>query len=274
MLLGSLAFATMGALVHALSNVCDWRVIALVRTFLALIFAGTLAWGARAKLVLWRPGTLWLRSIAGSLSLVCTFFAFTRLPVSDVLTLTNTFPIWVGILSWPLLHEPPSVRVWLSVALGIIGIVIMQQPHLAEGNFASLVALASSFSTALAMIGLQRLHAIDTRAIVVHFSGVACLFCVVSLFFFERVAIGPNTLSGLVLLMLLGVGLSATAGQLLLTKAFTFGSPAKISVVGLTQVVFGMVFDTLVWQHSFQPATLLGMGLVLASTAWVILQRG
>jgi len=32
-----------------------------------------------------------------------------RLPVSHVLTLTNMFPIWVAVLSWPLLHELPAV---------------------------------------------------------------------------------------------------------------------------------------------------------------------
>src|SRR5207302_2598542 len=124
----------------------------------------------------------------------------------DVLTLTNTFPIWVALFSWPLLGEPPSARVWFAVVSGVAGVVLIQQPHFAEGNFASLVALASSISTSFAMIGLHRLHMIDVRAIVVHFSAVGVLFCLASLLLFERTATPDVVFDEWLLLMLLGVG--------------------------------------------------------------------
>jgi drug/metabolite transporter (DMT)-like permease len=273
MLAGSLAFACMGTLTHALGSSCDWQVIALVRTFLAMIFAAILAVSAGARLVIWKPRTLWIRSIAGSISLVCTFYALTRLPVSDVLTLTNMFPIWVGILSWPLLGQAPSGRVWLSALSGVFGVFLIQQPHFAEASFAVLIALASSFTTAVAMIGLHRLQGIDYRAIVVHFSTVSLLFCILALCLFEHTAEPHYMMDGQVWLMLLGVGASATVGQLMLTKAFAAGAPDKVSVVGLTQIVFVMVMEMILWGRSFDPTTLLGMGLVVAPTAWLMLAR-
>jgi drug/metabolite transporter (DMT)-like permease len=273
MLLGSLSFAFMGALAHALGSSCDWQVIALVRTALALIFGIGLCLAAGVPLVFWKPRTLWMRSIAGSISLVCTFFAFTRLPVADVLTLTNMFPIWVALLSWPLLRERPSGWVWLSVASGVIGVILIQQPHLADGNFAVLIALASSFTTAVAMIGLHRLQHIDVRAIVVHFSGVSLVFSIASLFLFDRTLPVKNVLAGATLVMLLGVGVSATIGQILLTKAFAGGLPAKVSVVSLTQIVFALAFDALLWERHFNSLTLVGMSLVVAPTAWVMMYR-
>ena len=51
------------------------------------------------------------------------------------------------------------------------------------------------------------------------------------------------------------------------------GRMAKVAVVGLTQIVFAMAFDVLLWQRSFDPATLLGMGLVMAPTAWMMAYR-
>jgi len=273
MLLGSLSFAFMAALAHALGSSCDWQVIALVRTALALVFAAGLCLAAGVPLVFWKPCTLWMRSIAGSISLVCTFFAFTRLPVADVLTLTNMFPIWVALLSWPLLRERPSGWVWLSVASGVLGVILIQQPHLTEGNFAVLIALASSFTTAVAMIGLHRLQHIDVRAIVVHFSGVSLVCCIASLFLFEHPLPVKNVLTGTTLLMLLGVGVTATIGQILLTKAFAGGLPAKVSVVSLTQIVFALAFDALLWERHFNSMTLLGMSLVVAPTAWLMMYR-
>jgi drug/metabolite transporter (DMT)-like permease len=274
MLSGSLAFAVMATLAHALGASCAWQVIAIARTSLALVFAAGLAWAAGARLVLWRPRILWMRSIAGSISLVGTFYAFTRLPVSDVLTLTSLFPIWVALLSWPLLKERPSGQVWVSVASSTVGVALVQQPHFAEGNFATLVALACSFFTAVALLGLHKLHGLDARAIVVHFSAVSLLACLGALFLFEGPETPASLREGKLLLMLLGVGVSATIGQLFLTKAFAAGPPAKVSVVGLTQIAFVMALEVLLWRRSFQPATLLGMLLVVGPTAWLMLRPG
>jgi drug/metabolite transporter (DMT)-like permease len=270
MLCGSLAFALMGTLAHALGPRCDWQVIALVRSLLPLAICAFLARRAGARLVFWRPRTLWVRSCAGSVSLVCTFYALTRLEVSDVLTLTNMFPLWVALLSWPLLRERPAGRVWLAVACGLAGVVLIQQPHLAEGNFVALLALASSLFTAVAMLGLHRLQDIDARAIVVHFSAVALVFAAASFFMFERRAPVTAALEWPAPLMLIGVGAAATLGQLCLTRAFAAGPPAKVAVVALTQVVFAMGFEVALFGRSYSPATLLGIGLVLAPTAWLL----
>jgi drug/metabolite transporter (DMT)-like permease len=273
MLCGSASFALMGTLAHGLAHSYDWQVIALVRSGLALLFAVLLALAAGARLVFLRPRILWVRSIAGSLSLVSTFFALTRLPVADVLTLTNLFPLWVALLSWPLLGEAPGRAVWIASACALAGVALIQQPHLAEGNWASLVALASSFFTAVAMLGLHRLRGLDTRAIVVHFSAVSLLFGVASFFLFEHGVPAHEALAVPALLMLLGVGVTATVGQLLLTKAFAAGPPARVAVVCLTQVVFALGLDALLWRRAVSPMTLLGIGLVLAPTAWVMNRR-
>jgi drug/metabolite transporter (DMT)-like permease len=273
MLGGSLAFATMGTLAHALGTRCGWQVIALARCLVPLLLAIALARAGGARLVIWRPGTLWLRSIAGSVSLVGTFYALTRLPVSDVFTLTSLSPLWVAMLSWPLLGELPPGHVWLSAASGVAGTILIQQPHLAEGNFASLVALACSLSTALAMMGLHRLRRLDTSAIVAHFSAVALLGCVACFFLFERAVPSFNPWDGWGVLMLAGIGLTATVGQLFLTKAFTAGPPARVSVVGLSQIVFAMALDWLLWDQTFGPARLAGITLVIVPTAWLMLYR-
>jgi drug/metabolite transporter (DMT)-like permease len=273
MLSGSLSFSLMAALAHALGEWCDWQVIALARTLLAMLFGALLARVANVPLVFWGPRILWVRSIAGSISLVGTFYAFTRLPISDVLTLTNLFPVWVAILSWPLLKEPPTGQVWLSVASGVTGVALIQQPHFAEGNFASLVAVASSFSTAVAMLGLHRIQGIDARAIVVHFSAVSVLFCLTSIFLFDRTSTAAVSIELRLVLMLLGVGVTATIGQLFLTKAFAAGPPAKVAVVGLTQIVFAMIYDSVLWGRTFSVATLAGIALVVAPSAWLILTK-
>jgi drug/metabolite transporter (DMT)-like permease len=272
MLLSSLSFAIMGILAHAVSDSCDWQVIAIARSLLAFVFAGLLVMGSGARLAFPGPPVLWMRSIAGSLSIISTFYALTRLPVSDVLTLSNMFPIWVALLSWPVLREAPSLRLWLCVLSGIAGVVLIQQPHLAEGNLATLAALAASLFTAIAMLGLNRLAAIDPRAIVTHFSAVAVVFCVAAFAVFDRPLTRLDAFTPPVLGMLLGLGLAATVGQISLTKAFTTGRPARVSVIALSQIIFAIVFEILVWGRSFNAGTLVGMALIIAPSAWLMSQ--
>src|SRR5260370_29860811 len=101
MISGAFLFATMGSITHALGSRCDWPTIAVVRAGFMFVAAVIVARAAGATLVVWRPRSLWMRSLAGSFSLVCSFYALTRqLPVGDVLTLTNTYPIWIVALSW------------------------------------------------------------------------------------------------------------------------------------------------------------------------------
>jgi drug/metabolite transporter (DMT)-like permease len=272
MLGGSVAFAVMGMLAHGMRTSCDWQVIALLRSTLAFIFAAILTRAAGARFVVFARPILWLRSIAGSISLVCTFFAFSQMPQSEVLTLTNVFPLWIAILCWPLYGKRPTPELMIALACGMAGVVLIQQPRFAEGNLGAIAALVASLATAVAMLGLNRLNDLDPRSIVVHFSGVSALACVACLFLFKRqfTDAWPGARE---MLMLLGVGVSATVGQLCLTKAFASGPPTRVALVGLSQIPIAMLFDIVVWGHGFNLITLLGTLLVLGPTARVMSVR-
>jgi drug/metabolite transporter (DMT)-like permease len=272
MLQASLAFAVMATLTHALGPWCDWQLIAAVRSSAALVLTALLGLAVGEQVIVWKPATLWVRSLSGSMSMVCTFYALTRLPPSDVLTLTNMFPIWVALLSWPLLGEAPTGSVWLAVVCGVAGVVLMQRPRLVEGNLAVGAAVGASLFTAVAMLGLHRLHNISPRAIVVHFSSVAFCFCVASWLVFGHTPHQQEASWTWLALLLTGVGLTATFGQLFLTRAFVSGSPARVSVVGLTQIVFALLLDVVVLGREIDPISLAGMILVVGPTAWLLSQ--
>jgi drug/metabolite transporter (DMT)-like permease len=275
MLAGCFFTAWMGFFAHQLKDTCDWRVVALARSSIAFVFAFLLARSSGASLVFWRPYTLWLRGCASSLSLLCTFFALAQISTSEVMTLTNTLPIWVALLSWPLLRVRPSLSVWVAAVCGVCGVAFIQAPHFnadAKATSAVALSLTAALTSAVAMLGLHRLKGLHPWAVVVHYSGVATLFVLASW------VIGkPPDLGGLAekrnLLLLLLVGIAATLGQLCVTRAFTSGPPMRISVVGLMQVVFALGLDVLFGGSNVQLVTLAGIGLVLAPTGWMMMDR-
>ncbi len=275
MLFGAVAFSLMAAQTHALGGWVDWQVVATARTAIALVLATGLTRLAGVRLVFRGPRALWVRSIAGTVSLLCTFYALPRLPVGDALTLFNIFPMWVALLSWPLLGEMPTKDAWLAIGCGMAGVVLVAQPHFTADRWLPVAAaVVSSLSTSISMLGLHRLGNLDPRAIVVHFSAVSLAACLASLALTPSAVLGrielPDPIAGAARRR----GSCATIGQVFLTKAFAAGPPAKVSVVALTQVAFGMGFDLFEADYAFSPLRPIGVVLVLAPTAWLILSQG
>jgi drug/metabolite transporter (DMT)-like permease len=260
----------MAEFAHVLTRECDWQAVAVARAGLVAVLAGVMAVLARAKLVFLRPWRLWVRSLAGSCSMVFTFYAFGRLPAADVLTLTNTFPIWVAVLSWPLTGAPPDRRMVLAILTGVAGVVLVEQPHLEAGNAGVYSALGAAVLTAVAMLGLHSLKGVDPRAIVVHFSVVATVVCLVAYLVGPRAHDPAGLATPGVVLRMAGMAVAATVGQLFLTLAFGAGIPARVSVVGLTQIVMALAFDAWLWGREVNAVAVLGTLLVIAPTAWLL----
>ena len=273
MLAGAFAFAVMGALSHLAGERCDWQIVALARASVAFVFTAALALAAGVRLVLLRPAVLWMRSVAGGVGVIFAFYALTHLPISTAITLSNTVPVWVTLLAWPVLGQRPGGRVWAAIALGLAGIVLIQKPEAAGDRLAATLALGNALTTSVSMIGLNRLAGVDARAVVTHFSGVATVFTLL----FLLLAGGRADFSALgdatTLLLLAGVGLCGALAQLAMTKAFAAGAPSRVAVVGLTQVVFALLFDLLLWHRRFDALAILGIALIVAPSAWLMLHN-
>ena len=280
-------FALMALLTHKLGQpagpdglpACPWTVVAFVRSIVATVCAAGMTVLVGATFVVVRPRTMWIRSLAGSTSMMATFYALARLQASEVLTLTNTSPVWVAILSWPLGRDRPTAGVWAAVACAVAGVAVATRPH-GDGfdPGPSAAALFAAFFTAVAMLGLNRLKGIHPFAVVTHFSAVSALFglaawLAAAVFHVPIDAPGDphwyehaGVWSGIV-----GVGLTATAGQVFLTLAFSRGVATRVSVVGLSQVVLVMAGEAALGWHALTPVVGLGTAMVLGPTAWLIL---
>ena len=268
MVVGAFCFASMGAMTHALGTRCDWLLVGFVRAAFMCLTAVLLARMSGVKLVFQRPRMLWVRSLAGSFSLICNFYALARLPLADALTLTHTYPLWIVVLTTLALREFPTIWECLGVLCGVAGIVLIEQPHLDGDRLASVVALLSAFSTSVALLGLNRLRSVAPIAVMAHFAGVATLIAALGVLLRSE-ALLSFTPTRTTLLLLLGVALSGTAAQYCLTRAYTSGTPARLAVIGLSQVVFALVLDIALWNRKIEPVMALGFILVLGPSAWL-----
>lgn len=270
MIVGGFAFSTMAALAHALGKQCDWLIIVFVRMFISFVIAFGLALRAGLNPFLLNRPLLWVRSLVGSSAMLATFYAITNLPISDVAVITETRPIWVAIMAGYLIGEFAGRRIWLSIIFGMAGVVFVEHPHIAEQNFAGLVALYAAFAGSVVMICLRKLRDIDLRVIVTHFSGTVTIVTLISIIMLREsfdVTLLSNTTA---IVMLLGVGIFGTIGQLAMTKAFSVGEAPSVASAGFIRVGFAAGYDLLIWNRVFELPTLLGMTLIFMSTGWLL----
>jgi len=270
MIFGGFAFATMGALTHALGQRIDWLVIAFFRMFLTFIFITSILLKDRKFPFILNNPLLWFRSIVGSVAMLATFYALTKLPITDVGVVTETRPIWVALLAGIILGESTKSKIWISIIISLAGVILIERPYFEERNYAIFAALLASVLGAVVMICLRILKEIESKRIVAHFSGTACIISLICLLIFkDDIGSGINfdfTTS----IMLLGVGIFGTIGQLAMTKAFAIGEAPVVATAGFIKIGFSAVYDILIFNYVFQYSTILGIILILFSTILIL----
>jgi drug/metabolite transporter (DMT)-like permease len=171
-----------------------------------------------------------------------------------------------------MLHVRPTGSVWLAAGCGVLGVAMIQSPHFdadAGATGAIVLSLMAALTSGVAMLGLHRIKGVHPWAIVAHYSGVATVVVLATWIVGGVPSLEPLR-NGVTLLLLLGVGVAALVGQLFFTLAFTTGDPARLSVVGLLQVLFALGLDVLFFGPTLHGMTLAGIAMVMAPTAWMM----
>ena len=274
MLVSAFLFASMGALSYEVAAVSDWLGVVFARAFINFLFVAALAIVTSKPLILFSaPKNLWVRSITGTCSLLGTFYAYTHLSIAEAISITNTTPIWMALLVSFVTREGLSYSVWAGVACGSIGVVLVQPPQFQQAGFAIMAGLGGALFGAIAVYNLHLVKKIHPTTIVAHFSLVASTVSFLVLVLSFYVAPREAGWTGRILIEMLGIGALGTAGQLAMTRGYMAGDPAINAIVALAQVAFGVVFDILIWDRSFEIAGIIGIVLITSPTAFFVVEQ-
>ena len=228
MILAQVFFAAMNICTRLGARHLPWSEIASIRFMIGALIAYGLARHRRSSLRITDRPNAWRRSIYGTLAAVCTFYALSssRIAVADAATLTATAPIFVALLSGPLLGERVGGRVTLAIALGFAGILAVVRPTLELALPVAAIATLGAGFYALAMIWLRKIGPGESNeAIVFHFSLVALgVTTILALPVWEW----PDWRGGLALL---GVGVTGGGGQMAMTRAYSLHRAAPITAL-------------------------------------------
>ncbi|RCX30708.1 DMT family transporter [Thioalbus denitrificans] len=254
----ALAFASMGAVIKISTGQLHYTQVVFFRSLFGLL--AMTPWMLRHGVRGLATPHLRLhlgRSLSGVAAMFCFFYAIAELRLGEAVLLNYTAPLFTPLIAWFWLREPVTRGIYIAIAAGFTGILLILKPGFGVFQPAALAGLASGVLAALAFVGIRRMAGIEppTR-IVFYYSLLSTAVAALPLAWYWR---APEPREWL---LLMGVGGLATIGQLLLTRAYSLAPVGRIGPFTYTAVVFAALYGRMLWDETLGPVTLAGMVLV------------
>lgn len=208
----------------------------------------------------------WLRSLFGTGGALSLFYALGThaLSVGDATTLYSTTPLWVAVLSGPVLGERVGVSVWLAVVAGFVGVATLLHSGFTSVGPTGFIVLAGACSYALAIFRVRRLSTSESsEAIGFHMSLFAgCVMLAIALPHLQpipREAWLPLGLSAL----------SGGIGQTIVAKAYAHESASRLAAFTYAGVVFTYLLEVVLFARTPVAHQVLGALIVIGAGVFV-----
>lgn len=267
----SATFTIGSALVKALAAEFPVLEIVMFRSiigFIAMLPMIVRAGGLRA-LATRRPSGHIMRTVYGFIGTVTSVFGFGVLPLVTVTALGFAMPLFLTILSVPLLGERVGPRRATAVLIGLCGVLVMLRPWHVDADSLPLgavaVVLSGVVTWALSMINIRKMGDAGERnvTIVAWYSlGTASLaaFGCIS----NWVTPSPWQLAALV-----GAGLMSGFAQLLMTEGYRAAETTLVAPFEYGAIIYATILGVTIWGEWPDIWSLLGVAVLIASGLYI-----
>jgi drug/metabolite transporter (DMT)-like permease len=240
-------------------------VIVFFQNFISLILFSP--WVLRKGFSDLRTARIWLhilRAAGGLLSQALMFAAVRKMPLVDAVLLSNSAPLFIPLVAWIWLKEKIGGIVWVSLAVGFAGVILILRPSLALlSNPAALLALSAALFSAFALVSVNQLSNTEPAKRILFYY-----------FLFSSVAAAPFTVlnwktpTSQEWLLLSGIGVTMALSQWLIIFAYKQASAERIAPFNYTVVIFSGLIGWVVWNN--RPGLLALAGVLLVTAGGVL----
>ena len=217
-----------------------------------------------------RPLNHIARGVVGVCAMGLGFFALTRLPLPEAITLNYAQPLLVVVFSSIFLGEAIRVYRWSAVAVGLVGVLTISWPELtllrsgaAPGDqevLGVIAALLAAAISAIAMLLVRNLVQSERTATIVTASVMALL----------SLPFGWQALTPLQATLLVAAGFCGGLGQILMTAAYRHAEASVVAPFEYTSMILGVVVGYLVFGDVATLNMLVGGLIVVAAGIFII----
>ena len=257
MLTASFCFALTGACARWLRDDINPVELVLFRNVIGVIF---ILYSIQQKPIIQKGGKPWLlifRGVIGTLALYSFFYGISKIGLAISITYQQSYPVFLAMFASYFFGEKLARLEWGAILIGFIGICLIFLPSIDTSLLSAkhhIIGLSNALMTGMAYLSIRGLSEIyDQRTIILSFMLSGIILPVISMLSGQFVQPGhfdfiissfdvPKLIHYPVILLL---GLAALIGQIYLTKAFSYEKTGIIAAVGYSNIVFSVIFGTL-----------------------------
>ena len=235
-----------------------------------MLFVTPFAW-REAGSGFWRTRRLRLQLLRSAFLLIataCYFGALRYLPLAEGSAITFLAPIFVVVLSGPLLGERPSVGRWIATVLGFCGILILARPGSSVFHPAALLLIVTALSNALFFLLTRKLVEENVHTTLFYSAFVGTVILTLALPWEVRLGL-PSAND----LWFLALGLFAGVGHWLIVSAFQHAQPSLLTPFSYLQMIWATLYGYVIFGQLPDAWSAAGMGVIVASGLLLALQE-
>jgi drug/metabolite transporter (DMT)-like permease len=279
MLAACALFSFMSVLVKAMAGVVPFQEQMFFRSAFALPVVALIALrrtgftsGFAATLRTKRFRGHLLRACTGVGATGCSFYALTVLPLAEHTALTNATPLFVTLLSIPLLGEKVGIHRGGAVLAGFFGILVIAFGQGAfTGDFGGaarwglLAAVAHGGFSAVTTLMVRALSDTEPSITIVLWQSLLMsgITAVALPFVWE-------TPSGRDLLVLMTIGLIGGVAQVLMTEAWASAQVSALAPYSYSSLLWAVLFGWLAFGNVPNIWTLAGAAAIVAASLYIM----
>jgi len=216
-----------------------------------------------------RPVGHVMRTVYGFIGTVTSVYGFGVLPLVTVTALGFAMPLFLTIVSVPLLGERVGPRRASAVLVGLAGVMVMLRPWHVDATSMPLgavaIVLAGVFTWSLSMINIRQMGDAGERnvTIVAWYSlgtaALAAFGCIA-----EWVTPDPWQLATLV-----GAGLMSGLAQWLMTEGYRAAETTLVAPFEYGAIIYASVLGIAIWGEWPDVWSLVGIAVLIASGLYI-----
>jgi drug/metabolite transporter (DMT)-like permease len=209
-----------------------------------------------------------LRSVLSPIESGCFILSFRYLSLADVHSIGSLTPVIVVALSALILREHVSLKTWIAIFIGFIGVLIIMRPGLSIFDPKSLIPLAGAFFLSIYQIVTRKASEKD--------SNETCLFYTSIVGIILMGIIGYNywqPLMNLSLLFFIAIGLFFSLGLYFQIIALSMARAGIIQPFHYTLIFWAIILGYIFYDDFPDNFTILGALVITISGIYVLVNR-
>jgi drug/metabolite transporter (DMT)-like permease len=217
-----------------------------------------------------RTGLVWVRGCCLAFASVMIAMALSRMPVGETTAILFFAPSLVAIGGGYFLNEQVDLRDWISVVLGLVGVMLIARPGGGLDMVGVLLAVAAACINAVYQLMSRTLAATEQTFALIFYSAAAGSIIFGAALPFFWIGRAPTVIEAV---LLASLGMWGGLGHYLFTASFRYAPASTLAPITYLQVLWATLLGWLVFNHAPNLVSILGMLTIGAAGMIVVLKK-